>query len=354
VVLPPAGPVSTQPGSLWQFVSPSTAFDSASSGKLAGGVRQTIRVNHLSGVPSGTAGVIVRLTASDASASGYLITHACDTAMPTASTLSVNPGRTSVGTSAVRVVGGNVCVTASTGVRLKMEVLAAQASSGVGLQPISAARAVDTRTTTRLTPGTTLTLSPAMLGATPGTQAMSASVTIVNPAAAGTLSMGFCGQGGWKVPFTSDGVSSFAITMRINNTGWCLTSTVATDVIVDVVGNWTTGAALMGVIDPARVYDSRSAGGPVGIGAVGVQINGLGGVPAGSTVAMLSVTTVTGGQGSSVFLVPCGEGRSAGTVIASSAYRISTAVVPVKLGGGAVCIASFNAIDVIIDVVGAG
>ena len=354
VVLPPAGPVSTQPGSLWQFISPLTVFDSAVSGKLAAGARQTLRVNNLSGVPSATAGVIVRLTASDASASGYVVTHPCDTATPAASTLSVNPGRTSVGTSAVRVVGGNVCVTASTGVRLKVEVLAAQAASGVGLQPISAARAADTRTTTRLTPGTTLTLSPAVLGATPGTQAMSASVTIVNPAAAGTLSMGFCGQGGWKVPFTNDAVSSFALTMRINNTGWCVTTTVATDVIVDVVGNWTSGAALMGVIDPVRVYDSRSAGGPVGIGAVGVQINGLGGVPAGSTVAMLSVTTVTGGQGSSVFLVPCGEGRSTGTVIASSAYRISTSVVPVKLGGGAVCIASFNAIDVIIDVVGAG
>jgi hypothetical protein len=166
--------------------------------------------------------------------------------------------------------------------------------------------------------------------------------------------MGFCGQGGWKVPFTSDPVASFAITMRVSNTGWCLTSTVATDVIVDVVGNWASGGTLIGALDPARVYDSRSAGGPVGIGAVGVPIAGLGGVPTGATVALVSVTTVTGGQGSSVFLVPCGEGRSAGTVIASSAYRIATAVVPVRLGGGAVCISSFHAIDVIIDVVGAG
>jgi hypothetical protein len=55
-----------------------------------------------------------------------------------------------------------------------------------------------------------------------------------------------------------------------------------------------------------------------------------------------------------VFLVPCGDGRSSGTVIASSAHRISTAVVPVRMNGGAVCISSFNALDVIIDVVGAG
>lgn len=354
VVLPPSGPVSTQPGSLWQFVSPMTAFDSNASGRLSGGVTRTMRVNHLAGVPAATAGVIVRLTASEPAAAGYLVTHACDVAPPVASTLSFTPGRTSVGSTAIRVTGGNVCVTASTSVKLKVEVLAAQAASGVGLQPVSAARAVDTRETTRLVPGATLSLSPGALGATTGTQALSASVTLVNPAAAGTLSMGFCGQGGWKVPFTADPVSSFAITMRVSNTGWCLTSSVATDVIVDVVGNWTSGGALMGVVDPVRVYDSRAAGGPVGIGAVGVPIAGLGGVPAGATVAMLSVTTVTGGQGSSVFLVPCGEGRSAGTVIASSAYRIATAVVPVALGGGAVCISSFHAIDVIIDVVGAG
>ncbi|MGD9997294.1 MAG: peptidoglycan DD-metalloendopeptidase family protein [Ilumatobacteraceae bacterium] len=354
VVLPPSAPVSTQPGSLWQFITPVTVFDSAASGALAGGATRTIRVNHAYGVPAGTAGVIVRLSASQPASAGYLVTHPCDFAPPVASTLSVNPGRTSVGSATIRVVGGNVCVTASTAVRLKVEVLGAQAASGVGLQPVSAARAVDTRETTRLVPGAALSLSPASLGATPGTQALSASVTIVNPAAAGTLAMGFCGQGGWRVPFSSDPVSSFAITMRVNNAGWCLTTSVATDVIVDVVGNWTTDATLMGVVDPVRVYDSRLAGGPIGIGAVGVPVAGLGGVPADASIAMLSVTTVTGGIGSSVFLVPCGEGRSAGTVIASSAYRISTAVVPVKLGGGAACISSFNAIDVIIDVVGAG
>jgi hypothetical protein len=350
-VLPATSPLSTQPGSLWQFISPMAAYD---SGRLAGGTVQTVRVGHLLGVPSGTTGVIVRVTASDAASSGFLVTYPCDISPPVASTLSYTTGRTSVGSASIRVVGGNVCVMSSATVRLKVEVLAAQAASGVGLQPINAARAVDTRTTTRLAAGAVLAMTPAMLSATAGTQALSASITVVNPDAAGTVSMGFCGHGGWKVPITNDPVSSFAITMRVNNAGWCITSTVPTDIIVDVVGNWTSGGALMGTIDPVRVYDSRHAGGPIGIGAIGVQINGLGGVQAGSTVAMLSVTTVTGGQGSSVFLVPCGEGRSSGTVIASSAYRVATAVVPVRMSGGAVCISSFNAIDVIIDVVGAG
>jgi hypothetical protein len=354
VVLPPAPPTSTQPGSLWQFVSPVTAYDSAAFGRLQPGVTATIRVKGLPGVPSGSAGVVLRLTASEPGAAGYLVTHPSDVPAPVATTLTLNPGRTSVGSAPVRVVGGAVCVTASTSVRLKVEVLAAQAAKGVALQPISAIRAADTRQSGRLAPGAQLAIAPGALGANGGTQALSASVTPVDPAAAGTLSMGFCGQGGWKVPFSADAVSSFAITMRVNNAGWCISSTVATDVVVDVVGNWTSGGALVAAVDPVRVYDSRLAGGPVGIGAVGVQVNGIGGVPPGTSVALLSVTTVTGGMGSSLFMVPCGEGRSAGTVIASSPYRISTAVVPVQLNGGAVCISSFNPIDVIIDVVGAG
>jgi hypothetical protein len=55
-----------------------------------------------------------------------------------------------------------------------------------------------------------------------------------------------------------------------------------------------------------------------------------------------------------VFAVPCGEGRSAGSVIATTAGRITTVVVPVRLGGGAVCISALQAIDVIVDVIAVG
>ncbi|MBI5089811.1 MAG: peptidoglycan DD-metalloendopeptidase family protein, partial [Actinobacteria bacterium] len=53
VVLPPAAPVSTQPGSLWQFITPVTAFDSAASGALGAGATRTMGVNQACGVPAG-------------------------------------------------------------------------------------------------------------------------------------------------------------------------------------------------------------------------------------------------------------------------------------------------------------
>ena len=55
-----------------------------------------------------------------------------------------------------------------------------------------------------------------------------------------------------------------------------------------------------------------------------------------------------------MFAYPCSEGHSSGNVIAAVPNRVTTAVVPVRLGGGQVCLKSINQADVIVDVVGAG
>jgi len=183
-------------------------------------------------------------------------------------------------------------------------------------------------------------------------QALSIAVTFVNPDAAGTFSLGFCGQGLWSTAMSADAVSSFAMTMRVNPSGWCLTSSVPTDVIIDVTGVWA-GASKVATVDPLRIFDSRSSGG-IGQSGVPVQVAGLGGVPADATTAVLAITLVAGGGGTSVFAYPCTEGHGSGSVIAAMSNRVSTAVVPVRLSGGQVCVKSINQADVIVDVVGAG
>jgi murein DD-endopeptidase MepM/ murein hydrolase activator NlpD len=333
----------------WQFIAPRSVSDVT----MSAGATRTIRVNNVTGVPAGTTGVLVRLTASGAARSGYVITHPCGAPPPLASTLSVRAGGTAVGSAMVAVVGGNVCATVSTSMRLKVEVLASRASQGVGVQPVTATRVLDTRGTAPLGPGVTATLTPAQLGVVSGTQALTATVTIVDPTGSGTLSMGFCGQGPWTVPVSGDPVSSFAMTMRVSNAGWCLTSSVPMHVIVDVVGVWA-GNGSPGPVGPVRVFDSRSGGGAVDGNARQVQIGGVAAIPQGVTTAMVSITAVTGRAASSVFAYPCGEGRSSGAVVAASPDRVTTAVVPVRLGTGAVCISATAPVDVVIDLLGAG
>lgn len=358
----PTAPVPTTPapptpaaGTKWQFIAPKTAYDSAwGAVPMAGQSRQRIRVDQLAGVPAGTKGVIVRLTAESAGLAGYLATYPCDLqAAPGVSQVSYGASETAVGTSVVEVVKGSICLFVSTAADVKVEVLAAQAATGVGVQPVSAARVIDTRNTARLTAGATLTLTPAMLGVAGGTQALTASVTMVNPAAPGTLSLGFCGQGPWQTPFTGDAISSFSMTMRVSASGWCLSSTVDTDVIVDVTAAWA-GTTVPTAVDPVRIYDSRNTGSKVWMSPVTVPVAGVGGVSGGATTAVLSITTVSGDKPTSVFVVPCGEGRSAGSVSAQSAQRVSSEVVAVRLGGGAVCISSIQPADIIVDVIAAG
>ena len=351
---PPAAAVAASAGG-WQFISPASAFDSARTGqKLAPWATRTVRVDKLSGVEPTTNGVMVRLTASGAAQRGFLVVHRCDQATPTAATLSYSAGATAVGTSIVGVAAGAVCVTSNSAVNLRMEVIASRsAKGGVGLQPISSIRALDTRTTTRLTRGAQVKIDLPALGWVPGTQALSATVTVVGPASAGTLALGLCGQGLWNVPVTADPLSSFAIAMRVGSAGWCLTSTMTTDVVVDVTGLWVGDGALAPV-DVTRVYDSRNLGVTVGPSPVAIPIAGQGGVPGGATRAVLSISNVAGGLPGIVFAVPCDGGRSVGVVSAGPPNRISTAVVPVKLGNGAICVSAIEPVDLIIDVIAAG
>ncbi|MEI6401782.1 MAG: peptidoglycan DD-metalloendopeptidase family protein [Actinomycetota bacterium] len=348
-------PLTPAAGTRWQFIAPKTAYDSAwGAVPMAGQSRQKIRVDQLAGVPAGTQGVIVRLTAKSAGLPGYLATYPCDLpAAPGVSQVSYGVGETSVGTSVVEVVNGSICLLVSTAADVKVEVLAAQAATGVGVQPVSASRVVDTRNTARLTAGSTLTLTPAMLGVADGTQALTASITVVNPGAPGTLSLGFCGQGPWQTPFTGDAISSFSMTMRVSPSGWCLSSTVDTDVIVDVTAAWA-GATVPTAVDPVRIYDSRNIGSKVWLSPVTVPVAGVGGVSSWATTAVLSLTTVSGEKATSVFVVPCGEGRSSGSVSAQSAQRVSSEMVAVRLGAGAVCVSSIQPVDIIVDVIAAG
>jgi hypothetical protein len=109
-------------GGRWQFIAPRSASDAT----IAAGATRTIRVSNLSGVPVGTTGVMLRLTASGAARNGHVITHPCDIAPPFAATLNVRAGTTAVGSAMTEVVGGTVCATVSTSMRLRVEVLAAR------------------------------------------------------------------------------------------------------------------------------------------------------------------------------------------------------------------------------------
>jgi Peptidase family M23 len=349
---PVNGATDTAGGSTWSFVSPQTAFDSAwGSGRVTG--KRTIKVSGMSGIGN-TAGVLTRITASNATAAGFLIVHPCNTDGAGVASLTFPAGATAVGTAPVEVVSGNICVTTNVAVNLKLDILAIRSANGVGLRPIPATRALDSRTTgTRLTPGAQIAISANALGVVPGTQALSATISLVDPSAAGSITIGLCNGGSWTVPTSSDYLSSFAIVMRVSSTGWCLKSSITTDVIVDVTGIWTGTAGPL-PIPATRVLDSRITTGPIGPDPVTIQVAGQGTIPTGTSAVMLALTTVAGDGQAIVFATPCGQPRGTGVVTATNPNRITTVIVPAALTNGTLCISAIQPTHIVIDVLAAG
>jgi len=118
---------------------------------------------------------------------GVLNVYACDLGPNGTSTLNLTPGRNSSTVALVRTSAGNVCAVTSTGAQVRLEVIAHLSTTGMGVRAQSAVRALDTRVYGSLTAGVTRTLSPVMLGSGPGSTAVTMTVTLLNPAAAGAV-----------------------------------------------------------------------------------------------------------------------------------------------------------------------
>jgi hypothetical protein len=337
-----AGGPTASGRTLWQFVSPVMALDR----QVAAGSRTTVTMPTVSGVASGTPGAMLRVTSVAPARSGFVTVHPCDVA-PSSSSLNVEPGRINSTTTMVAVRSNQFCVTSSVATDVRIDVVAALSTSGVGVQPITSIRALDSRTTSVLTANTTRTVSLASMGVPRGSRAVTATFTVVDPAAAGTLSIGPCGAGSWGARYGRLAVQSFSLTVRVNDNGLCLRSSTDAHVIVDVTGAWT-GSASVTPIGPQRVIDTRS-GAPLG---GDVRTVPLSGVPAGSSRVMVTVTAIGGSSVGTVVAWPCNQPRPSGGVGATMPGTITAFSLPVA--GMELCLAANAPTHAVVDITGAG
>jgi hypothetical protein len=134
-------PPAVGPG-LWQFIAPAVAHD----GTLPAGTPSTITVNTLAGVAAATSGVMVRIVVRDAAVGGYLAAYSCATGPPATSTLNYAAGRVNATMSLVGVSDGAICVSTTSAVSVRIEVVGYLSTLGVGVVPTTSRRALDTRT----------------------------------------------------------------------------------------------------------------------------------------------------------------------------------------------------------------
>jgi hypothetical protein len=342
-----SAPAETNTDKRWAFIEPVVVFNGNSSTSLRAGVTTKVKIIG-TGIVAATTGVLVRLSAT-VTAAGSLVVHPCSAPAPLATTLFVEPGTMGITTTPVAVVNGEACITSSTNASAKLTVIAQLDSSGTGPVAVQPTRPLDSRTTGKLAANSVTTLAPASFGATVGTtKAVTATFTIVDPSAAGTLLVGPCGGTALKAPFNKTSVAAFSATVPISDAGLCVSSTIATYVVVDIDALWNKGAPAIMPVATYRAIDSRNSGQPVHVTAVPVAVAATAS-GAKATAAMVNLTILGGDGGASVSVWNCGAQPTAAVGVVASGMR-GTFTVITALTDGMLCIASNQPADVLVDV----
>lgn len=214
--------------------------------------------------------------------------------------------------------------------------------------PVPPDRVIDTR----LTPGSRLGAGGVLRvdlsdRVPPGTSAAAVNLTSADPAAAGYLTAFACGA----VPSSSSANygaggarGSFAVVPLTGDGDFCVFTSAASDVIVDIQGAFVADGDRLDTRPPDRLADTRATG------RVATTIVH---VPAGANAAALNLTATGAATPGYLSAFPCAGtppvvsnvNFGTGETIAGSAY------VPVG-ADGTVCISASTSVDVVVDLTG--
>ena len=164
-----------------------------------------------------------------------------------------------------------------------------------------------------------------------------------------------------SVAFTSDASVTLTATPSIGSkfAGWsdaCSGTSTACTVSMttarSVTATFVADALL--TVNPSRVYDSRQGAGPRPPGSITeVQVSGTGSVPLGAAGAILNVTAVEAQAPGFLTVFPCDTAVPDASNLNYAAGQTIPNAVFAKLGGdGRVCIYTYAAADLIVDVNG--
>lgn len=313
------GPVTARPamagtGPVGGLVpmTPTRILDTrTSSGPVPGGGSVSFSVRGANGFPYGTQAVVLNITATDATAAGFLTAYHSGVMAPHTSNVNYGPGQM-VANLAIVEVGAdgriNISNTSAGTVQIVVDASAYFAMSGPpgaagSYQPVGPARLLDTRTSSGPIAGGGSV--PLRLGGSTGVPA-DASAVVVNLTVTETTSYGFITaypSGSLKPNVSSQNyetgqtVPNLAVvpvgpdgTVTIANT-----SSGTAQIIADVVGFFLPGtptiSGAFARVAPVRLMDTRISGGPVGSAyTVPVQAAGVNGIPQNASGVWVNLT----------------------------------------------------------------
>jgi hypothetical protein len=376
-------------GAPYNAVTPDRILDTRTSGGPIGpnGVR-SVKVTGAKGVPEGAGAVVLNVTVTQPTETGYITVYPTGTTPPTASSLNFVAGQDVANLVTAKVgTNGQVDIYNFAGdTQVLFDVvgwfpaslasspatLAAEATQGGQFVPLVPERILDTRNaigaSAPLAANSSLDLQVTGRGGVPadGVAAVVMNLTGTNTTAPGYLT---AWPTGTKQQTTSN--LNFGPGQSVPNLAVVPVGTGGkvsiynfdgtTDVLADVVGYYTAsgvtvaGGGLFHAMSPVRFLDTRQTGGTLGTDiTTTLAVSGVHGVPADAVGLVMNVTATNTSDAGFLTVFPVGAARPTTSNLNFVAGQTVPNLVMSKLGtGGAVNIYNFaGSTDVIADVVG--
>jgi len=304
---------SLSPARLLDTRSGRTTVDAqfAGQGALGAQTELDLIVGGRGGVPSGAAAVVLNVTATDTTTAGFLTAWPADATRPNASNINFVANETIPNLVISKLsADGKVALFNSQGSTDVIADVLGWFPATSGLTPLSPARLLDTRAGRTTVDGVDAGIG-ALAAQTEfdlpvvdrgGVPLNGAGAVVLNVTATGSAAPGFvtAWPSGTARPPTSNlnidanlTIANLAIVKLGGDGKVALWSSVGTDLIADVAGWFATPSELT-TFAPARLLDTRAAGGPLAAQSeLDLPVLNVGGVPSSGVDSVVLNVTVT-------------------------------------------------------------
>lgn len=306
------------------------------------------------------AAVAVNLTVVDPRATGFLTAYPCSVSLPLVANATFERDQVVAAAAIVPVApDGSICVAGNEATHLVVDITGTF-PVGAGFVPVPPQRLIDTRDQGFLQPAGTPLEVPVLgvHGIPADAQAVAVTVTAVGPVTGGFATVQPCGS----VPGNTSNLN-FATGATVPNLvivapgpsgSICVTSNVATHLIVDVSGAFDQSAD-MGLVDPVRLADTRVA--PAhrldAHETLRLHVRGVHGVAANATGVMLNLTGVNPSSSGYLTAYPCASGAPlTSSLNLTAGVNRGNFVIVAPDADGDVCVSTYGPTDVVVDLFG--
>jgi len=361
------------PAAPFQPVTPFRFADSRLNkgvGALPAGRQVRVKIAGTPGVPADATAISANFTITKPGGAGFLTAYNCLGGVPAVSTLNYERGRNVSNQAIVALDRGDICLFSIAAAHIVIDINGYVAPSGTQtFNPVKPERVLDTRGSRRLNAGARMVV-PMTGDQTPvpnRARAVAINLTGVQPVSDGWIRAFPCDQ---PEPTTSSVsarsarviASSVIVPLAADGT-ICLTSMMATDVVIDVTGWFGPSSGLDFIpIDPIRLADTRSFGATLNPWTRGqrasagsvleIKVAGVRGVPTGITGATINLVALGASSPGWLRAIPCGSASDVSSVNFSSPAPIANGANVRLSSAGTICVVSMASTHFLVDITG--